>query len=88
MRLVYHPKVHSEDIPRLGPDACSRIAKAVALRLLADPEKYSLPLRRGLSGYRKMRVGDWRVIFRVAGGDIRIIIIGHRSDVYRRIAGR
>ena len=84
MHLIYHPKVASDDIPRLSSDIAARIEKAIRERLLTDPEKYGLPLRRGLSGYRKLRVGDYRIIYKVARETVRIIIIGHRSDVYNR----
>lgn len=88
MRVLYHPKVKTDDIPRLGTDVASRIEGAITERLAVEPEKYGLPLRKGLSGYRKLRIGDYRVIYYVKGSEIRILIIGHRSDVYRRIKKR
>ncbi|MDP3997816.1 MAG: type II toxin-antitoxin system RelE/ParE family toxin [bacterium] len=43
---------------------------------------YGKPLRRSLKGYRKLHVGDYRVIFRIAGHAVKILIIQHCSRVY------
>lgn len=82
MHVVYHPKVKSEDIPRLVKTAILRIRKAIEDRLCLDPEQFGRPLRRGLQGYRKFRVGDYRIIYKIDHQDIKILIIGHRQDVY------
>jgi mRNA interferase RelE/StbE len=88
MRVSYHPKVRDEDIPRLGHVAAGRIRVAIEGRLMAHPDKLGLPLRRGLHGYKKFRVGDYRVIYRLDGEEIKILIIGHRKDIYDRIKKR
>ena len=51
---------------------------------LIDPGKYGEPLKRGLQGYRKLRVGDYRVIYKVNKENIVILKIGHRKEVYYR----
>jgi len=85
---LYHPKVKSVDIPSLNPADNDTIRRAIEQRLLADPAKYGLPLKWGLKGYRKLRVGDYRIIYYVSGNEIRVVIIGHRKDVYNRAARR
>jgi mRNA interferase RelE/StbE len=52
------------------------------------PEKYSEPLRRTLKGYRKLRVGDYRIVLKLAGEDIQILAICHLKDVYERMEWR
>ncbi len=52
--------------------------------MTVSPDKYGMPLRKGLKGYRKMRVGAYRIVYRIVGEQIRIIIIGHRKDVYAK----
>ena len=32
----------------------------------------------------RLRVGDYRVRFRIAGGEMLVLGVGHRRDVYRR----
>jgi len=83
VKIRYHPKVKSEDIPRLSPDISTRIENAIRNRLIKNPIKYGLYLHGSLKGYRKLRVGDWRIIYRVMHNEIRILVIGNRKDVYQ-----
>jgi mRNA interferase RelE/StbE len=85
VKIKYHPKVKNEDIPRLSSNISTRIENAIRNRLLVDPVKYGLYLHGSLKGYHKLRVGDWRIIFRVVDNEIRIIAIGNRKDVYQDI---
>ncbi len=78
VKVRYHPKVKNEDIPRLSPDIAVRIERAIRNRLMINPIKYGLYLHGSFKGYRKLRVGDWRIIFRVVDQEIRIIAIGNR----------
>ena len=83
MKVRYHPKVKSEDIPRLSSNIAVRIENAIKKRLIVNPIKYGFYLHGSLKGYRKLRVGDWRVIYRIVDNkEIRIIAIGNRKDVY------
>ena len=83
MKIRYHPKVKNEDIPRLSSNITVRIENAIINRLMVNPVKYGYFLRGSLRGYRKLRVGDWRIIYRIVGKEIRIIAIGNRKDVYK-----
>ena len=81
--IVYHEAVVKEDIPRLSKTDKARIKKSIEEKLSIAPEAFGKPLRRSLKGYRKLRVGDFRVIFRIDGRTVKILVIGHRSIVYR-----
>ena len=83
MNIKYHSKVKREDIPRLSSNIAIRIENAIKNRLMVNPIKYGFYLRGTLSGYRKLRVGDWRIIYRIVDKEIRIIAIGNRKDVYK-----
>ena len=80
--LKYHPSVKNEDISKLDKSVAVRIRKAMETKLLAAPEKYGAPLRRTLKGYWKLRVGDYRIVFRVRGKEIVILGILYRREVY------
>lgn len=80
--LQYHELVVQEDIPRLPKTWREAIRKAIEEKLTTHPEVYGKPLRRSLKGYRKLRVGDYRVIFRIEEDTVKIFIIQHRSVVY------
>jgi len=84
LNIKYHPKVKNEDITRLDSNIAVRIENAIRNRLMVNPIKYGFYLRGSLKGYRKLRVGDWRVIYRIIENkEIRIIAIGNRKDVYK-----
>jgi mRNA interferase RelE/StbE len=87
-RLLYHPAVARDDLPAISPEARERIARAVETRLCTAPERHGAPLRGTLKGYWKLRVGDYRVVYRVAEDEIWILAIRHRRDVYGEAARR
>lgn len=86
--IIYHLEVVREDIPRIGEAWRSKIKSAIEEKLATHPDVYGKPLRRSLRGYRKLRVGDYRIIFRIDGARIKIFAIAHRSVVYTLIVSR
>ncbi|AJF07638.1 addiction module antitoxin RelB [Geoalkalibacter subterraneus] len=80
--VVYHPQVKARDIPKLNGDIRQRIRKAVEARLMVAPQEYGEPLRKTLRGYWELRVGDYRIVFKVEGDEILILGICHRKEVY------
>ncbi len=86
--IIYHPLVVTDDIPKLSQEWKTKIQKAIEERLTIHPETYGKPLRRSLKGYRKLRVGDYRVIFLLEKNTVKILVIQHRSVVYDRINKR
>ncbi len=86
--IEYHPKVVAEDIPDLSSAMKRRIHAAIEEKLMIAPELFGKPLRRSLAGYRKLRVGDYRVIFRIDLKKIKILIIQHRSIIYKLVSNR
>ncbi len=86
--LRYHPDVKSIDIPLLDTKLRNRIKRAIETRLTEVPHLYGEPLRKTLHGYWKLRVGDYRVIFKIAGKEVWILGIIHRKKVYEMIERR
>ncbi len=86
--VVYHNLVVAEDIPALTSAWRDAIRTAIEEKLMTHPDVYGKPLRRSLKGYRKLRVGDYRAVFRISGITIFIIAILHRSVVYRQLKRR
>ena len=84
-KITYHEKVIFKDIPKLAKTNKERIKKAIEDKLTTSPEIFGKPLRKSLNGYRKLRVGDFRVIFRIKTKFIKIFNIEHRSVVYKNI---
>ncbi len=82
--IIYHDDVVSKDIPAIFGNMRVRVKKAIEERLMFDPLKFGEPLRRSLKGYRKLRVGDYRVVYLIRKNEIIIIKIGHRKEVYEK----
>ena len=85
--LLYHPEVQN-DITGLDGRLKKRIKAAIETRLAVAPQQYGEPLRKTLKGYWKLRVGDYRVVFKVTGNEVWIFGIIHRKEVYERIEKR
>ena len=86
--LHYHPLVRVDDLPLIDRKAKDRIRKAIEERLQTAPYDYGEPLRKTLKGYWKLRVGDYRVVFRVIESEVWILGIRHRKSVYLDIYAR
>ena len=86
--LRYHPDVKAVDIPQLDAKLKTRIKHAIETRLTSEPQQYGAPLRKTLHGYWKLRVGDYRVVFKIAGSEVWILGIIHRKKVYEAIEKR
>ncbi len=82
--IFYHPDVPKKDLPRISPDIQRRIRQSIELKLGTSPQLFSAPLRRSLHGYWKLRIGDYRVIYKMDAKNkqLTILRIGHRREVY------
>ncbi len=81
--IKYHEKVASEDIPKLSKTNREKIKKSIEIKLTTSPETFGKPLRRSLKGRRKLRVGNYRVIFSIKKDIVKVFNIEHRSVVYK-----
>lgn len=86
--LRYHPDVRDIDIPKLNGTLKKRIKKAIEERLSISPHQYGEPLRKTLKGYWKLRVGNYRVVYKVQGNEVWIFVIINRKDVYTKVIKR
>ena len=82
--IIYHPDVKKIDLPKIDARNKSMLKRAIEERLTTSPEVFGKPLRRSLKCYWKLRVGDYRVVFKISGDDIRILAIIDRKTVYQR----
>jgi mRNA interferase RelE/StbE len=86
--IYYHPDVKKVDLSRINRRSRSRIRTVIEGELVNQPEAYGRTLRRTLKGYWKLRVGDYRVVYRISRKDVLIQGIIHREDVYKRVGKR
>ena len=86
--VKYHYLVVKKDILKLSGDGRAIIKKQIEVKLTTRPEVFGKPLRQSLKGYRKLRVGDYRIIFKIVGRVVFILLIEHRSVVYQEVFKR
>ena len=86
--LRYHPEVKAVDIPLLDAKIRIRIKNTIETRLTTAPHQYGEPLRKTLHGYWKLRVGDYRVVFKIVHEEVWILGIIHRKKVYEAVEKR
>lgn len=80
--IRYHPDVKKIDLPKIDAKIKAAIKRAIEKRLSENPEAYGKPLQKTLRGYWKLRVGDFRIVFKPMENEIVIFGIIHRKDVY------
>ena len=87
-RIIYHPDIAKEDLPRIPQNIKDTIRRAIETRLIPEPYLAGEPLRQSLKGHRKLRVGDYRAIYRVQRDEIIVLKIGHHKEVYSKVFSR
>ncbi len=82
--IVYLNRVVEEDIPALPKLMRELIKRAIETRLTIEPIGLGKPLRYSFIGHRRIRVGDYRIVYRVDKKIqlVTIVFIKHRKDVY------
>ena len=81
-KIEFEDRVIKEDIPTIPMPYKEQIKKAIRERLSVEPVKLGKPLKYSLFGYRRLRIGDWRVIYKIHDDIVMIIKIGNRKDIY------
>lgn len=84
-KVTYKESVQ-KDLKKISKDIQYIIRRAIEEKLMVDPLKFGLPLRRNLKGYMKLRVGDYRIVYSISKKTVtvHVIKIGHRKDVYEK----
>jgi len=84
--VIYHHDVE-EDLESVGPAAARRIVKAIDEKLIHAPLQFGAPLSGNLGSFRKLRVGDLRVVYQVFEKKVVVYVlaVGPRRDkeIYR-----
>ena len=71
------------ELERIDKSVRSRLITAVD-RLVDNPHR-GQQLKGELTGLRRVRVGDYRIIYEIDAGELVILVIrvGHRRHIYR-----
>lgn len=83
-KIVYQEHVIKKHIPALSIAIKQLIKTAIETKLIVDPLTFGKPLRYSLKNHRRLRVNDYRVIFKIETDAVVIIAIKHRKDIYEK----
>ena len=84
-KLKYHPDVKRSDLPKIDAKNRNMIKRAIEERLATRPEAYGKPLQRTLKGYWKLRVGDYRVVFKAFSDTVLIFGMAPHKNLWVKI---
>ena len=84
--ILFHRKIKN-DLKKIDPSLREKIKKTIWKKLSTAPKEFGQPLTDKLFGYWKLRVDDFRVIYKIVDNKILVLIlkIGMRknSQVYK-----
>jgi mRNA interferase RelE/StbE len=73
-----------KELQNLDPQVARRILRAIEA-LVANPRPSGVVKLEGASDLWRVRVGEWRVVYRISDRDrlVDVIAVRHRRDAYR-----
>lgn len=78
---ITYKKSIGKDLKTIGKPEAKRILDKIEKELSIRATAYPL-LKGQFAGMHKLRIGDYRVIFTLAGSNVLILRIGHRREIY------
>ncbi|MBM3747128.1 MAG: type II toxin-antitoxin system RelE/ParE family toxin [Acidobacteria bacterium] len=81
MEIAFSPGAWREW--RRLPVAVQRRLKEKLLRYSRDPLAYGVKLTDQSIGQYRFRVGDYRIVFDLAGETLFVLAVGNRKEIYR-----
>ena len=74
-KVTYHPDV-TGDLESLGRADAARIMRVIDERIRqGEPDKIGKPLHGSLAGYRRLRTGHIRIVYRVNKNMIEVMVV-------------
>ncbi len=80
--IEYGPNIDWKKFRRLPNNVKERIRLMIEEKLTREPSLFGKPLRHPLHGLWSLRVGEYRVVYRIMENVVRIELFGHRSTIY------
>ena len=89
--ILYHKRVE-DDLDSIGPSAAARIIRTIDKKLTTAPDQYGVPLSYNLKNFWKLRIGDYRVVYKIVEQKVIVYVlaVGPRRDkeIYRTASDR
>jgi len=74
-KVIYHPEV-TNDLESLGRAESARVMRVIDERIRqGEPNKIGKPLHGNLAGYRRLRTGYMRIVYRVNMDMIEVLVV-------------
>lgn len=83
-RVIILPKAFA-DLSKLDKTAAQRISDKLTWLSEIIKRTTPIPLKGEFSGFYKLKVGDWRVIYEVDHSEKVVTVhkVGHRREIYK-----
>lgn len=83
-KIEYLKVVVQKHIPALSPEIKPLIKRAIEQKLTLNPIGFGKPLRYSLKGHRRLRIQDWRIVYRIDSQRHTVVVVAikHRKDIY------
>lgn len=81
-KVLIDELVLKRDFKKIDKTDQLRIIKTIRKKLTSKPQEFGSPLKGELKGYWKLRIGDYRVIYKIEEDKILVyvIMVGFRRD--------
>ncbi|GBD97921.1 MAG TPA: type II toxin-antitoxin system RelE/ParE family toxin [Nitrospirae bacterium] len=79
-KITYKKSV-IKDLKKIDKTDLKRLITKIEKELSKKPESYPA-LKGEFAGLRKLRVGNYRVIYAILNKEVLILRVGHRKEVY------
>lgn len=80
--IRYSKHVDWKRFKKLSKRNKERVRDAIEQKLMTDPVVFGKPMQHSMVGCRSLRIGEFRIIYRIEEGIVEILLFGHRSTVY------
>lgn len=80
--ILYSSLLNPKSVGKFSMSDRKKIKNSIERKLTTQPDIFGKPLRRNLRGYWSLRIGEYRVIYRIQESNVLILVIEHRSVVY------
>lgn len=75
-------KRFKDKFEKLSPELQKQIKKAIRTKLSLRPYDFKPLSGKKFFGLWRIRVGDYRIIYRIVDNSVYILAVGHRSKIY------
>jgi mRNA interferase RelE/StbE len=91
---IYVAEEARKELRKLGPAAAKEILAQIDTKLPEDPHAYGHPLTGGLTGYYRLRVTGYRVVYRIIDEKVWVCVLaagkrdeGNVDNIYDWLTG-